>query len=152
MRIILFLTGLFYLLSGVSSALDFQMPRDLKAKFIKTSCQINVTNPTIQTWCYINQVCPVIWDTSNMPSGGSVFLHVIQVDAEHPSGWEGGGYPVPNTGNYQWIVPENVGPLDGSAFYVIKVITPDQKCSGLSEGFGIKRKLEFPKIPTPLKK
>jgi hypothetical protein len=121
-------------------------------KLKKIPCEINVTSPAYNQWCYTNNACPIVWDTSNIPSGGTVYLHVIQVDAEHIEGWEGPGYPVQNTGSYQWIVPENVGPLDATC-YQIKVITPDQKCSGKSRVFGIKKGMHpIPKMPVPLQR
>jgi hypothetical protein len=110
-------------------------------------CSVNVTGPAANQTCYVKGTCPVTWDTSKIKNYGSVFLHVVQIDAQHPQGWEGGGFPVPNNGSYQWVVPENVGPLTG-ATYQIKVVTPDQKCSGKSKPFNIKNKL----MQTPAQK
>ena len=115
----------------------------MKYKSAEGSCHINVTNPTLNTTCYINQPCPVTWDTSNIKNYGTVFLSVIQWDIEHLGGdFEGGGYPVSNTGNYQWTVPENVGPLNNTA-YIVKIVTPDHKCEGQSPAFGIKMKINM---------
>ena len=104
------------------------------------SCHITVTNSQRDAICYINQPCPITWDTSNISNYGSVFLSVIQWDTEHFNGdFEGQKYPVSNTGNYQWTVPANVGPLNNTA-YIIKIITSDYKCEGQNKPFGIKMK------------
>jgi hypothetical protein len=126
---------------------------DILKKIEKKACVINVSSPVHNQWCYINDVCPVVWDTSNIPAGGTVYLHLIQIESIYTE-QEGSGYPVQNTGNYQWIVSENVGPLTEptGVVYRIKVITPDKKCSGKSGIFGLKRKLLFPETPIPLQK
>jgi hypothetical protein len=152
-KTILFI-ALFLLLPGTLCADGIIKPSgDFLKKIEKRACEITVTSPAYTQWCYINDVCPVVWDTSNIPGGGTVYLHVIQIESIY-NVQEGGGYPVQNTGNYQWIVPENVGPLTDltGIAYQIKVITPDQKCSGKSGLFGIKRKLLFPETPIPLQK
>jgi hypothetical protein len=147
MKKTILLIALFLLLPGTLLADDIiKSLKDMRKEIQMKPCEINVTKPVYNQWCYINKSCPVEWDTSNIKNWGSVFLIVVQIDAAHIEGWEGGGYPVPNTGNYQWIVPANVGPL-ANTIYQIKVITPDHKCSGKSRVFGIKEKLELPKLP-----
>jgi hypothetical protein len=130
---------LYFLFSGLLYAGEIKPQINMEYKMKQQNpCYIKVTSPDIKTWCYINQQCSIIWDTSNINNWPTVFISVIQWDKEHPNAdYEGGGYPVSNTGNYQWTVPANVGPLVNTA-YIIKIITPDHKCTGQSAAFGIK--------------
>lgn len=112
-------------------------------------CLISVTSPTLNQQCYVKQTCPIAWDPSGIQNYATVFLHVIQIDAQHPQGWEGGGYPVANTGNYPWVIPENIGPLTGTS-YRIRVVTPDRKCSGRSAAFTINAIPPILRIPAPI--
>jgi hypothetical protein len=129
---------LYFLFTGILCAGEIKPQLNMKYKVEQKPCYINVTSPTLKTICYINQPCSIIWDKSNIQNYGSVFLSVIQWDVEHFQGdFEGGGFPVSNTGSYQWVVPANVGPLKDTA-YIIKIVTPDHKCVGQSPAFGIK--------------
>jgi hypothetical protein len=144
---------LFLLLPGILLAeVTIKPSSNQIQKIEKKTCDIRVTSPVYNQYCHINQACPIAWDTSNIKNQGSVFLIVVQIDAQHIGGVEGGGYPVSNTGNYQWIVPENVGPLTDitsptTTIYQIKVITPDHECSGKSSVFNITKRTVLPKIP-----
>jgi hypothetical protein len=108
--------------------------------------EVPVTSPVYNQTCHINEVCTISWNKSTLTGYGSVFLHVVQVDLQHPTGLEGGGYPVANTGSYQWIIPENVGPLESTA-YCIRIKTSDGKYKGQSPIFVIKKKPIMQHIP-----
>ena len=104
---------------------------------VKPCPPINVSSPVVNKIYYINEPCPVTWDTSNIKNYGTVFLHVIQYEIQDLDGWEGGGFPVSNTGNYQWTIPANIGPLENT-MYAIKVVTQDKRCVGTSGKFTVK--------------
>jgi hypothetical protein len=118
---------------------------------VKPCPPINITSPpsTPNQTYFINQTLPIAWNTSNIKNYGTVFLSVVQYDIEHMDGSEGGGFPVANTGSYQWMIPANVGPtsLCDEGFcgvgYAVKVVTPDGRCVGQSVKFSIKKKI-FP--------
>jgi hypothetical protein len=132
---------LYFLLPGLLFAGEIKPPMTMKYKVKQKTCSITVTDPRVSSTCYINQSCLIKWDTSNIKNYGSVFLSVIQLDIEHINAdFEGGGFPVSNTGSYQWTVPANVGPLKDTA-YIIKIVTPDHICVGQSPAFNIKMKI-----------
>lgn len=130
---------------------------DVPAKKVAACCisgvkpcpPINVSSPVGNQTYYVNKPCTIKWNTSNIKNHGTVFLYVVQYDAQHrDSGWEGGGFPVSNTGSYQWVIPANVGPMSVAGFdmvvYAVKIVTPDKRCVGQSGQFLIKKKLSAP--------
>jgi len=150
MRKTILFIAIFLLIPGTLFAeITIKPSPEMLKKIEKKPCDIKVTSPAYNQYCYINHACPIAWDTTNIKNWNSVFLIVIQIDSAHIEGVEGGGYPVPNTGNYQWIVPENVGPLTDTTntIYQIKVITPDHECSGKSSVFNITKRIVLPKLP-----
>jgi hypothetical protein len=116
-----------------------------------SSCTVVVTSPVHNQWCYVDRVCTISWVTSNLTGYGSVFIGVVQFDAQHLAGWGGASYPVANTGSYSWVVPENVGPLEAAA-YKIEIKTADGKCEGMSGLFGIKKRLPVHVAPKGIMK
>jgi len=108
---------------------------------VKPCPPITVSNPVGNNVYYINEACPIRWDTSKIKNYGTVFLYVIQYDMQHLDGWEGGGFPVSNTGNYQWIIPANIGPIEYT-MYAIKVVTQDKRCVGMCGKFTVKIKIK----------
>jgi len=129
------------------------LKNSLPAKKANTCCisgvkpcpPISVSSPVAGKTYFVNQPCAVTWDTSNINNYGTVFLSVVQYDVGHLEGWEGGGFPVSNTGNYQWVIPANVGPtgLNDWTVYGIKIVTPDHRCAGQSGHFDIKIKMDI---------
>jgi hypothetical protein len=113
--------------------------------------EVHFTSPVYNQTCYVNETCMISWDTSSLTGYASVFLHVNQVDVQHPAGWEGGGYPVANTGNYSWKVPENVGPLENTGYF-IRIKTPDGRCQGITPLFAIKKRAPIHNIPRDMMK
>jgi hypothetical protein len=121
---------------------------------VKPCPKINVTSPTLMGLYSVNQACPIQWDTTHIKNYGQVFLFVVQYDPEHRQGWEGGGFPVSNTGKYEWIIPANVGPTswqNDEVLYAIKVATPDRRCIGYSKYFDIVPKT-INQIPQEIRK
>jgi hypothetical protein len=113
---------------------------------VKPCPPINVSSPVVNNVYYINEPCPIRWDTSNIKNYGTVFLYVVQYDLQHLDGWEGGGFPVSNTGNYQWTIPANIGPLEYT-MYAVKVVTQDKRCVGMSGKFTVKTKIIKKMVP-----
>jgi hypothetical protein len=135
---------LLYFFSGLLYAADIKQPM-MKYKAEPKNCYITVNTPYYNTICYLNQLCLITWDTTNIKNHRTVYLSLIQWDLEHINAdYEGPEFPVPNTGSFRWIVPENVGPLlnYGAPYpvgYILKITTPDRKCIGQSSAFVIKK-------------
>ena len=113
---------------------------------VKLCPPIRVNSPTSGQTCYINSQCTINWDASTISNYGTVFVSLVQYDIEHINGWEGGGFPVRNTGSYEWVIPTNVGPTKlentaGSVVYVVKITSGDGRCVGQGTQFHIKNKL-----------
>ncbi len=105
---------------------------------------IQVTSPETGKTYYIGDTVPITWSTVLLQNQGTVWLFVCWPDRTTC----GGGYPVANTGTYSWTISE-AEPHD----LVIKVLSHDEKLSGFSGVFHVKRKLNVVPgaVSSPLK-
>lgn len=112
--------------------------------------EVPVSKPSYNQRCRVGAPCAIAWDTASLAGYATVFLHIQQIDVQHPNGVEGGGFPVANNGSYDWVVPENFSPVENSG-YRIHLVTPDHACSGVSALFTVsgKRRIPLPSHPVP---
>ncbi len=105
---------------------------------------IQVSSPEGGKTYYIGDTVPIVWSKALLQDQGNVWLFVCWPDRTTC----GGGYPVANSGSYSWTIAE-AEPHD----LVVKVLSHDEKHSGFSGVFHVKRKLHMVPgaVSSPLK-
>ncbi len=106
---------------------------------------IAVTSPEGGKTYYIGDKVVIAWSKALIQNDGTVWLYVCWPDRTTC----GGGYPVANSGSFEWTISE-----PEAHDLVIKVQAPDDSPVGYSGVFHVKKRIHVPRgvLVGPLKK